>query len=52
MMQPIRVLNVDDHRHAREGMKVILSSNPIFELVGEAESGVEAIQLTDIGCRI
>lgn len=48
MTQPIRVLIVDDHKHAREGMKVILSSNPIFELVGEAENGGEAIQLTEI----
>ncbi|WP_336774296.1 response regulator transcription factor [Paenibacillus sp. MMO-58] len=47
MTQPIRVLIVDDHMHAREGMKVILSSNPIFELVGEAENGREAIQLTE-----
>lgn len=45
--QPIRVLIVDDHMHAREGMKVILSADPIFELVGEGENGKDAIQLTE-----
>ncbi|TVY01984.1 response regulator [Cohnella terricola] len=46
-MQPIRVLIVDDHNHAREGIRMILSSDPNFEVVAEANSGREAIRLTE-----
>ena len=47
MTQPIRVMIVDDHRHAREGIRAILRADPIFEIVGEAESGKEAVRLTE-----
>ncbi|TJY41000.1 response regulator transcription factor [Cohnella pontilimi] len=47
MKQPIRVLIADDHIHAREGMREILSSDPDFVIVGEAASGEEALNLTD-----
>jgi DNA-binding NarL/FixJ family response regulator len=45
MVQPIRVMLVDDHKHAREGMRTILASDPDFAVVGEAASGEEALGL-------
>jgi two-component system nitrate/nitrite response regulator NarL len=45
MTEPIRVLLADDHRHAREGMREILSADPGFIVVGEAESGEAALEL-------
>lgn len=45
--QTVRVLIVDDHPHAREGIKAILSEDSLFEIVGEAENGEEAIYWTE-----
>ncbi|WP_141501103.1 response regulator [Paenibacillus luteus] len=45
--QQIRVLIVDDHPHAREGMKDILGGDSLFEVVGEAQDGEEAIEWTE-----
>jgi two-component system nitrate/nitrite response regulator NarL len=47
MSEPIRILLVDDHRHAREGMRTIVSAVPDFVVVGEASSGEEALVLTE-----
>ncbi len=44
-MSKIRVLIVDDHILFRDGLKALLLSAPEFELVGEASSGEEAVQL-------
>jgi NarL family two-component system response regulator LiaR len=41
----IRVLIVDDHEMVRGGLAVFLHSADDLELVGEAETGEEAIQL-------
>ncbi|SHE52430.1 two component transcriptional regulator, LuxR family [Seinonella peptonophila] len=41
-----RILICDDHKHARKAMQLILSSDPSFEIIGEATNGREAIQLT------
>jgi len=41
----IRVLTVDDHELVRKGIAAILSAEPGFELVGEANTGDEAIRL-------
>jgi DNA-binding NarL/FixJ family response regulator len=41
----IRALIVDDHILFRDGLKALLQSAPEFELVGEASSGEEAIEL-------
>jgi len=41
----ITVLICDDHALFREGVKTILSSQPDFEVVGEAEDGKEGIDL-------
>ncbi|MBO9596955.1 MAG: response regulator transcription factor [Cohnella sp.] len=45
MIQPIRVLIADDHPHAREGMRTILSADSSFLVVAEASSGEQAIAL-------
>jgi len=50
MTQPIRVLLADDHRHAREGMREIVTADPGFLVVGEAVSGEEALALTGQLC--
>jgi DNA-binding NarL/FixJ family response regulator len=46
-MQPYRVLLVDDHKHARQGMREIVSEDEDFLVVGEAASGEEALALMD-----
>lgn len=40
-----RVFIVEDHRLFREGLKAMLSPNPEYEIVGEAEDGLEAVRL-------
>lgn len=45
MTESIRVLLADDHPHAREAMRMIVSAEPAFAVVGEAASGEEAIAL-------
>lgn len=47
MNQPFRVLLVDDHPHARQGMREIVSADTDFIVVGEAASGEEALALMD-----
>jgi DNA-binding NarL/FixJ family response regulator len=41
--EPIRVLVVDDHAVVREGIRHVLSDGVEFTVVGEAQSGAEAI---------
>ena len=36
---------VEDHRLFREGLKAMLSPSPEFEIVGEAEDGLESVRL-------
>jgi NarL family two-component system response regulator LiaR len=43
--QPIRVLIADDHPVVRRGLISLLHTEPGFELVGEAENGLEAVEL-------
>ncbi|MFN5820396.1 MAG: response regulator transcription factor, partial [Novosphingobium sp.] len=40
----VRILIVDDHQLAREGLKAVLSDDGL-EVVGEATSGEEAVDL-------
>lgn len=47
MKQPIRVMLVDDHKHARQGMREIVSEDGDFLVVAEASSGEEALGLMD-----
>jgi NarL family two-component system response regulator YdfI len=44
--QPIRVLITDDHFVVRQGLRLILNTADDIEVVGEAENGQEALQLT------
>lgn len=41
----IKILLADDHTIVRQGLKLILSSQPDFEVVGEAGNGREAVEL-------
>ena len=45
--ETIRLLIVDDHPVVRAGLRDMLSTQPEFEVVGEAKNGVEAVALTD-----
>jgi DNA-binding NarL/FixJ family response regulator len=38
------ILLVDDHQMVREGLRAILERKPEFRVVGEADSGTEAVQ--------
>jgi DNA-binding NarL/FixJ family response regulator len=38
------ILLVDDHKIMREGLRAILERNVEFRVVGEAESGTDAVQ--------
>jgi two-component system response regulator NreC len=44
-MKKIRVLLVDDHAVVRSGLRMLLESQSDIEIVGEAESGEQALQL-------
>lgn len=43
--KPIRVLIADDHPVVRDGLRLLLDTEPGLELVGEAENGVQAVEL-------
>jgi DNA-binding NarL/FixJ family response regulator len=42
---PLRILLADDHNLFRQGLRRILESQPGFEVVAEAASGLEAVEL-------
>ncbi|HEU4453255.1 MAG TPA: response regulator transcription factor [Longimicrobium sp.] len=44
-MSPIRVLLVDDHAVMRAGLRALLSTEPDVEVVGEAATGEEGVEL-------
>jgi DNA-binding NarL/FixJ family response regulator len=44
----IRLLFADDHPLIREGFKSLLGKNPAFDIIGEADNGVEVISRIDI----
>jgi DNA-binding NarL/FixJ family response regulator len=44
MIARIRVLAVDDHPLLREGIAALITNQPDMQLVGEAASGLEAIE--------
>ena len=41
---PLRILIVDDHDIVRQGVRVILRSRAEWEVCGEAENGIEALE--------
>jgi DNA-binding NarL/FixJ family response regulator len=41
---PLRLLLADDHTLMRQGLRHILESNPEFEIIAEASSGIEAVE--------
>jgi DNA-binding NarL/FixJ family response regulator len=43
MADPIRILIADDHAMFRAGIKALLESEPLLEVVGEVSSGDEAV---------
>lgn len=45
MNEPLRILLVDDHAIVRKGVRLYLDSQTDIEVVGEASSGEEALQL-------
>jgi len=42
-----RVLVVDNHAIVRRGVRAMVESKPYWEVVGEADSGIDAIQLVE-----
>lgn len=42
-MDPTRILLADDHTLFRDGLRSLLASVPDAEVVGEAASGLEAV---------
>ena len=47
-MEPIRILIADDHALFRSGLKALFDSLPETAVVGEAESGQEAVSLAEL----
>jgi two-component system, NarL family, response regulator NreC len=46
-MPEYRVLLADDHTIVRKGLRSILEEDSLFEVVGEASNGREAVELTE-----
>jgi NarL family two-component system response regulator LiaR len=44
MSDPTRVLIADDHQLVRQGLAALLAVKPGFEVVGQADNGVEAVR--------
>ena len=45
MNKKIKIILVDDHAVVRAGVKRLLEQEPLFDVIGEAESGEKAYQL-------
>jgi DNA-binding NarL/FixJ family response regulator len=46
MSASTRILIVDDHECVREGLRLLLAEEPGLQIVGEAASGEEAVELS------
>lgn len=46
---PVRILLADDHAVMRRGLRLLLDSEPDFEVVGEAGDGASAVELAVAG---
>jgi len=47
MTKHYRIVIAEDHTILREGLKALLSADPEFDVVGEAEDGLEAIRCVE-----
>ena len=47
-MKKIRIFIADDHPVLRSGIKSLISERPEYEVVGEADSGVEALNMISV----
>jgi DNA-binding NarL/FixJ family response regulator len=45
--QTIRIALVDDHSLVRDGVRALLSTRPLFEVVGEAENAADAVTMCE-----
>ncbi|MDE3085006.1 MAG: response regulator transcription factor, partial [Verrucomicrobiota bacterium] len=45
-MKKITVLLADDHTVVRQGLRALLGAEPDIEVVGEAENGRQALNMT------
>ncbi|RJX74163.1 response regulator transcription factor [Pseudomonas sp. LS-2] len=45
--QTIRIALVDDHSLVRDGVRALLSTRPLFEVVGEAENAAQALTMCE-----
>ena len=43
----VRILVVDDHPVVRHGLRALLGSRPEWEIIAEAEDGIEAVEKAD-----
>ena len=46
---PVRILLVDDHALVRHGLRMLLESDPAFEVVGEAQDRAGALRIAESG---
>src|SRR5260370_6889047 len=44
---PVRILVVDEHRIVRHGLRTLLGGRPEWEIIDEAEDGIEAVEKAD-----
>jgi DNA-binding NarL/FixJ family response regulator len=44
---PVRILVVDDHPIVRHGLRTLLGGRPEWEIIDEAEDGIEAVEKAD-----
>jgi DNA-binding NarL/FixJ family response regulator len=47
-MPKIKILITDDHAVVRKGLKMLLENEPNFEIIGEAEDGLDALEKIEI----
>jgi two-component system response regulator NreC len=47
MKKPFEIVIAEDHTILRQGLRALLSSDPDFEVVGEAEDGRAAVRLVE-----
>ena len=46
-MESLRIVLAEDHTILREGLRALLSADPSFEIIGEAQNGREAVRCVE-----